>query len=116
MMRIKSEGRRQKAEVGKKGTKARRHVGTKEFTSAFCLLTSAFILSGCASTTSPTTQPVVSTTRQAAAIAVDYCQQHDLDWGQPAWIIQEMDGYYVEFGDAKYHPGLTVGYDGVVRP
>ena len=100
------------------GTKARRHEGTKEFTSPFCILISVFLvyLSGCASSQAPTTRPVVVTTRQAADIALNYCQQHDLDWGQPVWIMQEMDGFYVEFGDAKYHPGLTVGYDGVVRP
>jgi hypothetical protein len=47
---------------------------------------------------------------------MQYCRQHALDWGQPVWIMQEMDGYYVEFGDARVHNGLTVGFDGAVHP
>jgi hypothetical protein len=96
-----------KADVARKGMKG--------FISAFCLLTFAF-LSGCQSAQPSTPPPAISSTRQAAAIAVDYCQHHGLDWGQPVWIMQEMDGYYCEFGDGRFHNGLTVGYDGVVRP
>ena len=74
---------------------------------------------GCQAAPPQSAQPVVSGTRDAMARATDYCRQHDLNWGQPIFIIQQMDGYYVEFvtesGYKQVNRGLTVDYDGTVH-
>jgi hypothetical protein len=76
-------------------------------------------VAGCAPTTQPTPKAVVTGTRDAAARAAQYCHEHNLNWGEPVYIIQQMDGYYVEFvmqtGYKQDTHGLTVAYDGSIH-
>jgi hypothetical protein len=76
-----------------------------------------YLPAGCQTASPP--RPVVTGTRDAADRAAAYCKQHNLNWGEPVYIIQQMDGYYVEFvfenGYRNVTHGLTVGYDGRVE-
>jgi hypothetical protein len=75
-------------------------------------------LAGCQTAAKPP-ERVVTSTRDAAARAAQYCHDHNLFWGQPVYIIQQMDGYYVEFviqnGYKQDTHGLTVAYDGSIH-
>jgi hypothetical protein len=75
------------------------------------------LLVGCQPAEPP--PPKVASGKDAGQIAIAYCHDHGLDWGTPAFIMQQIDGYYVEFvvenGYKQVDHGLTVGYDGVVH-
>jgi hypothetical protein len=69
---------------------------------------------GCQTTAPP--QPVVRTVADARQRADAYVGAHQLNWGEACFVMPQNGGYYVEYGDAVAHHGLTVDSDGTVEP
>lgn len=73
-----------------------------------------FLLFGCQVSQPP--KPVITSVASARALADGYCHEHQLDWGEATFVMPQDGGYYVEYGDAKVHHGLTVNTDGTIQP
>jgi hypothetical protein len=61
-------------------------------------------------------KPSITTVAAARGVADEYCHEHQLDWGEATFVMPQNGGYYVEYGDAKVHHGLSVNSDGSIEP
>jgi|GEM_PF-4586284 len=63
----------------------------------------------------PPPKVVVGNTIEARQTADAYLASHNLDWGPSRLVFGQRGSFYVEYGDANNHHGLTVYYDGHVE-